>query len=57
MGARKARLELATMCGEVAVTALEMEHVIENLESLEVETDEKICDLKQITSEIASLKF
>jgi hypothetical protein len=57
MGARKARLELATMCGEVAVTALEMEHVIEEMESIEAETDEKISDMKQITNEIASLKF
>jgi hypothetical protein len=57
MGARKARLELATMCGEVAVTALEMEYVIEEMESIEAETDEKISDMKQITNEIASLKF
>jgi hypothetical protein len=57
MGARKARLELATMCGEVAVTALEMEHVIEEMESIEVESDGKYSDMKQVTNEIASLKF
>lgn len=57
MSARKGRLELATACGEIAKTAIELEKVIEDTGITENETGKKIQEMKDVTKGIASLNF
>ena len=57
MGARKGRLELAVACGEIAETAIKEQKVIEETGRINDETDAKILEMKNVSKDIASLKF